>query len=59
MLKKNLRSPIKRAQQLPITNDDLNLSAKGINDGLLRVGSEYSSSYIAILGRIRRSIVIK
>ena len=55
MLKYNLRGPIRRVQEFLITNDNLDLSVKGINDALLRVGSACSSEYLAIRDRIRRS----
>ena len=55
MLKYNLRGPIRRVQEFLITNNNLNLSIKGINDALLRVGGACKSEYTAIQGRIRGS----
>jgi transposase len=55
MLKYNLRGVIRRVQEFLITNDGLNLSVKGINDALLRVGDACRSEYLARRDRIRRS----
>ena len=55
MLKYNLRGVIRRVQEFLITNNNLNLSVKGINDALLRVGDACKSEYTAIRDRIRRS----
>ena len=55
MLKYNLRGVIRRVQEFLITNDNLNLSVKGINDAILRVGDACKNEYIAIQNRIRRS----
>ena len=38
MLKYNLRGPIRRVQEFLKTNNDLDLSVKGINDALIRIG---------------------
>lgn len=55
MLKYNLRGVVRRVQEFLKANDDLNLSVKGINDALLRVGDACKSEYNAIQDRIRRS----
>ena len=55
MLKYNLRGPIRRVQEFLIANNDLDLSTKGINDALLRVGDSCRSEYAQIRGRIRLS----
>jgi transposase len=55
MLKYNLRGPIRRVQEFLLANNDLDLSVKGINDALLRVGDSCRNEYIAIQNRIRRS----
>ncbi len=55
MLKYNLRGVIRRVQEFLITNDNLDLSVKGINDALIRVGDACRSEYLAIRDRIRRS----
>ena len=55
MLKYNLRGVIRKVQEFLKTNNDLNLSVKGINDALLRVGDACRSEYAAIQDRIRRS----
>ena len=55
MLKYNLRGPIRRVQEFLITNNNLDLSIKGINDALLRVGDACKSEYTAIRDRIRKS----
>ena len=38
MLKYNLRGPIRRVQEFLLAHNDLDISVKGINDALLRVG---------------------
>ncbi|EQD78992.1 Transposase IS66, partial [mine drainage metagenome] len=55
MLKYNLRGVIRRVQEVLKTNNNLDLSTKGINDALLRVGDTCRSEYLAIRERIRRS----
>ncbi len=55
MLKYNLRGVIRKVQEFLLANNDLNLSVKGINDALLRVGDACRSEYTAIQERIRRS----
>jgi transposase len=55
MLKYNLRGVIRRVQEFLATNNDLNLSVKGINDALMRVGDACSTEYTRILERIRLS----
>ena len=55
MLKYNLRGPIRRVQEFLKINNDLDLSVKGINDALIRVGDACKSEYTAIQNRIRRS----
>ena len=55
MLKYNLRGPIRRVQEFLLANNDLNLSVKGINDALLRVGNACKNEYTAIQDRMRRS----
>ena len=55
MLKYNLRGPIRRVQEFLKINNDLDLSVKGINDAILRVGDACKNEYIAIQNRIRRS----
>ena len=55
MLKYNLRGPIRRVQEFLKTNNDLDLSVKGINDALLRVGESSRAEYSRIQDRIRRS----
>ena len=55
MLKYNLRGVIRKVQEFLKTNNDLDLSVKGINDALLRVGDACRSEYAAIQDRIRRS----
>jgi transposase len=55
MLKYNLRGVIRRVQEFLVTNNSLNLSVKGINDALLRVGDACRSEYAAIQDRIRKS----
>jgi transposase len=55
MLKYNLRGPIRRVQEFMKTNNDLDLSIKGINDALMRVGDACKSEYAAIQDRIRHS----
>ena len=55
MLKYNLRGVIRRVQEFLVTNNSLNLSVKGINDALLRVGDACRSEYATIQERIRRS----
>ena len=54
MLKYNLRGPIRRVREFLITNNDLDLSVKGINDALLRVGDACKSEYASIRDRIRK-----
>ena len=55
MLKYNLRGVIRRVQEFLVTNNNLNLSVKGINDALLRVGNACSTEYTRIRERIRLS----
>jgi transposase len=55
MLKYNLRGVIRKVQEFLRTNNNLNLSVKGINDALLRVGDACRNEYIAIQDRIRKS----
>ncbi|MHB8361943.1 MAG: IS66 family transposase [Thermoplasmataceae archaeon] len=55
MLKYNLRGVIRRIQEFLKTNNNLDLSVKGINDALLRVGDTCKSEYLAIRDRIRKS----
>ena len=55
MLKYNLRGVIRKVQEFLRTNNELNLSVKGINDALLRVGDACRSEYTAIQDRIRKS----
>jgi len=55
MLKYNLRGVIRKVQEFLKTNNNLDLSVKGINDALLRVGDACRSEYTAIQDRIRRS----
>ena len=55
MLKYNLRGVIRRVQEFLKTNNDLDLSVKGINDALLRVGNACSTEYTRIQERIRLS----
>ena len=55
MLKYNLRGVIRKVQEFLLRNNDLNLSVKGINDALLRVGDACRNEYTAIQDRIRRS----
>lgn len=55
MLKYNMRGVIRRVQEFLITNNDLDLSVKGINDALLRVGDACRSEYARIQDRIRKS----
>ncbi len=55
MLKYNLRGPIRRVQEFLKTNNDIDLSPKGINDALIRVGDACRSEYTAIRDRIRHS----
>ena len=43
MLKYNLRGPIRKVQEFLGANNDLDLSVKGINDALLRVGDACKS----------------
>ena len=55
MLKYNLRGVIRRVQEFLMVNNSLDLSIKGINDALLRVGEACSSEYARIRDRIRKS----
>ena len=55
MLKYNLRGPIRRVQEFLLTHNDLDISVKGINDALLRVGDACKSEFTAIQNSIRRS----
>ena len=55
MLKYNLRGPIRRVQEFMRINNELNLSIKGINDALMRVGEASKAEYAAIQNRIRKS----
>ncbi|QRF75979.1 Transposase [Thermoplasmatales archaeon] len=55
MLKYNLRGPVRKVQEFISTNNDLDLSVKGINDALLRVGDSCRNEYSQIQDRIRRS----
>ena len=55
MLKYNLRGVIRRVQEFLMVNNSLDLSIKGINDALLRVGEACSSEYARIRDRIRNS----
>jgi len=55
MLKYNLRGVIRKVQEFLMANNELNLSVKGINDALLRVGDACRNEYTAIQERIRRS----
>ncbi len=55
MLKYNIRGPIRKVQEFLIANNDLDLSVKGINDALLRVGEASKKEYEAIRNRIRAS----
>jgi transposase len=55
MLKYNLRGVIRRVQEFLIVNNNLDLSIKGINDALLRVGEACRSEYERIQDRIMKS----
>ena len=55
MLKYNLRGSIRRVQEFLIANNDLDLSIRGINDALMRVGEASKAEYDAIQDRIRKS----
>ena len=55
MLKYNLRGVIRKVQEFLSVNNDLDLSVKGINDALLRVGDAYKSEYMNIRKRIQTS----
>ena len=55
MLKYNLRGVIRKVQEFLLRNNELNLSVKGINNALLRVGDACRNEYTAIQERIRRS----
>ena len=55
MLKYNLRGVIRRVQEFLIVNNDLDISTKGINDALLRVGDASRKEYEAIRDRIGHS----
>ncbi len=55
MLKYNIRGVIRRVQEFLMVNNSLDLSVKGINDALLRVGDACKSEYDTIQNRIRRS----
>ncbi|EQD54935.1 transposase IS66, partial [mine drainage metagenome] len=55
MLKYNLRGPMRRVQEFLLNNNELDLSVKGINNALLRVGDACRNEYNAMRNRIRRS----
>ncbi len=55
MLKYNLRGVIRRVQEFLMVNNNLDLSVKGINDALLRVGDASRKEYDAIRDRISHS----
>ena len=55
MLKSNLRGPIGKVYEFLNIKKDLDLSVKGINDALNRVGDAYHSEYLAIRDRVRIS----
>ena len=55
MLKYNLRGPIRRVQEFLKINNGLDLSVKGINDALIRVGESSRAEYSRIQDRIRKS----
>ena len=55
MLKYNLRGVIRRVQEFLKTNNDPDLSIKGINDAFMRVGEASKAEYAAIQNRIRVS----
>ncbi|MGC8562570.1 MAG: IS66 family transposase zinc-finger binding domain-containing protein, partial [Thermoplasmata archaeon] len=55
MLKYNLRGVIRKVQEFLSVNNDLDLSVKGINDALLRVGDACKSEYMNIRKRIQTS----
>ena len=55
MMKYNLRGPIRRVQEFLLAHNDLDISVKGINDALLRVGDACKSEYYTIQNCIRRS----
>ena len=55
MLKYNLRGVTRRVQEFLIVNNNLDLSIKGINDALLRVGDASRKEYDAIRERISHS----
>jgi hypothetical protein len=48
MLKYNLRGPIRREQEFLLSHNDLDISVKGINEALLRVGDACKSEYTAM-----------
>jgi hypothetical protein len=52
MLKYNLRGPVRRVQEFLMVNNNLDLSIKGINDALLRVGDTCRSEYARIQDQI-------
>ena len=45
MLEYNLRGPIRRVQKFLLAHNDLDISVKGINNALLRVGDASKSEY--------------
>ena len=47
--------PIRRVQEFLKINNDFDMSAKGINDALLRIGESSMAEYSRIQDRIRRS----
>ncbi len=55
MLKYNLRGVIRRVQEFLIANNNLDISTKGINDALLRVGDVSRKEYEVIRDRISHS----
>lgn len=55
MLNYNLCDSIRRVQEFLLANNDLNLSLKGINEALQRVGNACKNEYAAIQDRMRRS----
>lgn len=58
MLKYNLRGVIRKVQEFLSVNNNLDLSVKGINDALLRVGDACKSEYLNIRNRIRTSRLV-
>ena len=55
MLKYNMRGVIRRVQEFLKINNNLDLSVKGINDALIRVGESSRAEYSRIQDRIRKS----